>query len=274
MSPIRFRFIYEPEDDSDELDAYDAGQALFGISRSLALVTHYVVNGKVIKQAPSLSGARIMVVPPRAGSFEFLIQILPAIVDFAQQVAPSIAANLLYDLTKLLYRRSSGLSDVPETSELQELLRRVPGDIDAVNDAVDEDIVRIHRPFEGPVTILNIYGGVNHFGNFNRSTYEYAKARELGPGEETFTGNVASYNGNTDYGRLWMPQEQRTVAFRRDRTLKKLPQSDRALLSWSLDEYVNGREGAVQLIGRALRNREEKIKMMFVTGVNSYRVDA
>jgi hypothetical protein len=40
-STIEFRYVYHPERDVSELDAYDAGQALYGISRSLAIVTHY-----------------------------------------------------------------------------------------------------------------------------------------------------------------------------------------------------------------------------------------
>jgi hypothetical protein len=271
QAPIPFRFSYEPEDESSRLDAYDAGQALYGISRSLAIVTHYVVHGKVIKQAPALSGAKVVVIPPQPGSFQFLLDIIPMAAAIAKDVPAHIAAHFLYDLAKLIYRRCTGLRDAPETTELSDLLRRAPGDVDALTDAIDEDVIRIHRPFEGPMTVLNIYGGTNHFGDFNHTTYAYAKARELGDAGEEFVGDVASYNGNTDTGRVWLPEEQRTVGFKRDRGIKRLPQPDRMLLSWSLDEYVNQRNGTILLTGRGLRNRERQLKIIFVTNVSTVR---
>ncbi len=269
--PLGFRFIYEPEDDFQELDAYDAGQALWGIARSLAITTHYAINRQVIKQAPALSGARILVAPPRAGSFEFALSVLPFASEFAKDMAPSIAASVLYDLVRLLYRRATGLKDAPETQALHDLLKRVPGDIDALGDAIDEDVRRFHRPFEGPVVNLKTYGGVNNFGTFDKSTYEFVKARDLGPRDEVFIGNVASLNGNTDFGRIWMPTEQRTVPFRKDKSLRRLQKADRVLLSWSLDEYVNGRDGTIQVTGSAIRNREQKIKVIFVASVDNRR---
>jgi hypothetical protein len=268
--PIPFRFIYEPEDDSNELDAYDAGQALWGISRSLSIVTHYLANGKVIKQAPALSGARIVLYPPRTGSFEFLFQVIPIVGPEAVELGRHLVAHVLYDLVKLVYLRATGQRDAPETGEIENVARRFPGDVDAINDTIDDDVVRIHRPIAGGgVNIINIYGGTNTIGTLNQQTLEYASARELGPSEEEFVGNVASFNGNTENGRLFIATEQRTVAFRRDRTLVHLPQADRVLLSHSLDQYVRGRLAEVRLIGRALRDRAGKIKIIFVTGVTA-----
>jgi hypothetical protein len=268
IAPIPFRFVYQPADKSNALDAYDAGLALYGIGRSISIATHYVTTGKLIKQAPSLSGARVLVAPPRAGSFEFATLVDIATSTIASGLAIGVAGNLLTDLVKLLYRRGAGLKDAPQDPHLQSILRRSPGDIDALNDAIDEDMIRIHRPFEGPVNVLNVYGGTVHIGSFNHSTYEYARARELDKDQEEFYGNVASYNGNEDSGRLWLVDEQRTVGFKRDRTLKLLPQEDRQLLSWSLDQYVNHENGNIILKGRALRNREKKLKVIFLLGVS------
>jgi len=268
MEAMEFRFVYHPDDRPHELDAYNAGQALYGISRSLSIVTHYMANGHVITQAPALKGAKLFVRPPKAGSFEFLVTVIPW-AEVGMGIGASIAAAVLYDLTKLVYRRASGLSERPETERVNQILRERPGDIDALNDTTDTDVVRWHRPFEGAVINLNIYGGQNNFGTFDRSTFEYAKAREVGRSAEKFVGSVASYNGNADTGRIWLQSESRTVAFKRDRSLKSLPDLDRRLLSWSLDQYVNHRPADIALIGHALRNREEKLKEVFVLSVDS-----
>ena len=269
LAPIQFRFVYQPTDKSNALNAYDAGLALYGIGRSMSIATHYVTSGRVIKQAPSLDGARVLIMPPQPGSFAFLTLI--EIASVASGLALGVAGNLLTDLVKFMYRRGAGLTDQPKDSQdshLQGILRRSPGDIDALNDAIDEDMVRIHRPFEGPVNVLNIYGGTVHIDTFNHSTYAYTRARDLGKGREEFHGNVASYNGNEDSGRLWLVDEQRTVGFRRDKSLNHLPQEDRQLLSRSLDQYVNGQDGNITLKGHALRNREGKLKMIFLVSVS------
>src|ERR1700683_1535353 len=109
MAEAEFRFIYETEDGSNSLDAYDASQALYGISRSIAILTHYTIHRRIIKQAPSLAGARVLVEPPRPGSFEFIV---PIIMDpDIRAIGESIIAATLYDLTKVIYARLTGKSD-------------------------------------------------------------------------------------------------------------------------------------------------------------------
>jgi hypothetical protein len=120
----------------------------------------------------------------------------------------------------------------------------------------------------GNVNHFHIYGGTTQIGNFNQSTYDHAKARELGGGEE-FIGTIASLNANSDNGRIYLKSEERTVGFKKDRSLTRLAIGDRRLLSWSLDRYTNGKDGTIKLIGKALRNREERITSIFVTSVNT-----
>jgi hypothetical protein len=102
MAEAEFRFIYESEDGSNNLDAYDASQALYGISRSLSILTHYVLHRRVIKQAPSLEGAKVLIEPPRPGSFDFII---PIITDpDVRAVAGAFAAHFLYDSCEINHR--------------------------------------------------------------------------------------------------------------------------------------------------------------------------
>jgi hypothetical protein len=144
MAEAEFRFIYNPKDGSNNLDAYDAAQALYGISRSLSILTHYTLHRRVIKQAPSLEGAKVLIEPPRVGSFEFII---PIITDpNCMAVTQNLTASVLYDLGKIIYRRLAGKSETPSSAEIQALERQAPGDLDALSDSINEDMVRIHRP--------------------------------------------------------------------------------------------------------------------------------
>jgi hypothetical protein len=56
--------------DNNVLDLYDAGQALVGFHRSLALTTHLVLNNEIITQATALKGAQILSFPPHEGSWK------------------------------------------------------------------------------------------------------------------------------------------------------------------------------------------------------------
>jgi hypothetical protein len=46
--------------DSHLIEFYDAARGLVGFQRTLALVTHLVLHGDIITQAPSLRGASIL----------------------------------------------------------------------------------------------------------------------------------------------------------------------------------------------------------------------
>ncbi len=271
MSELVFRFRYLPDDGSKAISAYDASQALYGIARSVTIVTNYVVNERVIKQAPAASNFSVKVEPPRSGSFEFLIPVVGLTVsanDLLGVIGSGIAGNFAYDLLKYLYRRATGQREEVRNDKLRSALSDKPGDIDSLGDAIDEDVVRIHRPLDAKnIQIFKIYGGNNHFGDFNRTTYDYAKTNERGVRTENFEGNVASLNANTNNGRFWLDDEERTVAFNEDRN-STLTDREKVLLAWSLNEYANGRAGRLRVTGFPLRSRQGSLKRIFVTGVH------
>lgn len=271
MKRFEFTFSYKPHGGATELSAYDGAQALYGIARSLSITTHYVIHKRIIKQAPSLKGARILIAPPKAGSFEFIAPIIDLASSGSQPIVltsmSGLSFNFLSDLTKLLYRRLSGLSEKPETDELDNLLRRKSGDVDSLADAIGEDIVRLHRPIDGNVDQFNVYDSIRPVGDFDRQTQDYAKTKVISDEEEEFTGNVSSFNANTKSGRFYIDDEERTVAFKIDRDTE-IPSKKIKLLSWSLNEYANEREGALLLTGRALRSRQGLLKAIFITDIS------
>lgn len=268
MPPTDLEFSYEPAGGGSELDAYDAGKALSGIARSVSLVAHYVVNEEIIKQAPYMRGAKLLLKPLKQGSFVFSFD-----MKFLSSTPSSRSSiNALFnDTLQFVYARAVGKAEQATSSWLQGILRTRPGDLDALNDAIDADVVSIHRPFEGDVTRLLIQDLFGQIAIFNHATYEFVVTERLVPDVQAFVGNIASYNGNTDGGRIWIAAEGRTVPFRRDRDLRAIDQGDRRLLSWSLDQYVNKKDGTIRLMGKSLTNREGKLKMIFATGADIVR---
>ncbi|WP_368417287.1 hypothetical protein [Falsiroseomonas sp.] len=271
MVEIVFRYKYHPDSGSNDISAYDASQALYGIARSLSVTTHYVLNGRVIKQAPSLARAKVLVRPPQVGSFEFIAPVVDFFSTPAGQIAGgltlAVAGNYLTDLTRLLYRRLTGQSEQASSPETQKLLRERPGDVDALADSIEDDVVRLHRPIYGGAPVFNIYGGTVNFGTFNQNTYDYAKAKILGDNEEEFFGNVASFNANSLNGRFWLEEEERTVGFSKDREAD-LHSTEKKMLAWSLNEYANNRPGRLCIKGVPLRSKQVTLKAIFITGVS------
>ena len=269
MAEAEFKFIYKSEDGASSLDAYDASQALYGISRSIAILTHYTIHRRVIKQAPALEGAKVLIEPPHHGSFEFIV---PIIADpDVRAVAQNISAAMLYDLVKVIYRRLVGKSDTPSSAEVQNLVRRAPGDLDALSDSINEDMVRIYRPLISDARQYNITvnGGTVNIVNvveLNRETYDFAKTKVLGDDQVEFFGEVRSFNGSTIQGRFWIEEEERTVGFSKNKTTR-MSDAARQTLSWSSDEWVNEREGYVFLRGYPLSSRTGLLKHIFMTGV-------
>lgn len=269
MSGIEFKFTYHPRGGAHALSAYDAAQALYGIARSLSITTHYAVNGRVIKQATSLTNAKVLVTPPRAGSFEFIVPIVDLVTsrEVVQGTISTVAGGLILGLAGLIYRRATGQPEQKLGEDVAKLQRERHGDIDALTETIDQDIQRIHRPFLGAgVTHLNIYGGENHICIFDQKTYDYAKTKILGDKPEEFVGNIASFNANTFNGGVWLKEEGRVIAFKKDRSTS-IKDEERALLAWSLSEYAHGRSGMLRIEGIALRSKQRQLKRIFVMSV-------
>jgi hypothetical protein len=180
-----------------------------------------VINRKVIKQAPSLDGARVLIVPPRPGSFEFIVPIIQMVTDpgTVAAISQNLSASALYDLTKSVYSRLAGKSEATASAQMDDLARKAPGDLDALADSVSEDLVRIQRPIQsdrnGGCTIVVNGGsvGVINIINLDHDTYDYAKTKILGDQESEFFGHVRSFNGSTIQGRFWVESEERNVGF-------------------------------------------------------------
>ena len=271
MSDAVFRFTYRPGNKTNDLNAYDAAEALYGISRSISILTHYAIHRRVIKQAPSLRDARVLVQPPVQGSFEFIIPIIHFVSDPSNMagIAQGFQASVLYDLTKVIYSRLAGRSEQTSSRQMQELARQRAGELDALADAVNEDVVRIQRPIaydQSNQMNLVVHGGMVNIVNLDRGTYDYAKTKVLGEHEEEFLGHVQSFNGSTNQGRFWIEAEERTVGFSVHK-MTRLSATARRSLSWSLDQWVSKLEGFLHLRGYPLSSKTGLLKHVYVTSV-------
>jgi hypothetical protein len=209
-----------------ELEFYDASRALIAFQRSLALTTHLVMNGEIITQAPSLKNAKIMVRPPREGSWEVAATIIFSIVA-GMAVAPkdSVAGHLARSIYDYALKSLLGI-DVDFEKTIRSQVQQLPGNVeiteaklDSLAEKIEPAVIDLHRPivWSGSAMQARIqFGGDKEETvgpRLNSETYEYVTRTIEVKSPETFLGVISSYNSNTYRGRAFLPELQRPIPF-------------------------------------------------------------
>jgi hypothetical protein len=269
-----------------ELDFYDAARAVLGFQRSLALTTHFVLNGEIITQAPALKNARILVRPPSQGSWEIIAGVGVTLFTLAATPKDSVLGHLLrsaydyvisntlgfhVDFDKSLGQQhaellaSRGINDISPMSE---------GRLDSLMEKTEGAIIDIHRPIINSHTALTaeISEGRGHelIGKiFTPESYDYISNVERLSKPQEIVGLVSSYNVNTFKGRIYVRDEQRPVPFMLAETVRN--RSDINKIVTSLSSNAVGRATEQRgVIVTAFRDQTStgRTKSLFVTEIN------
>jgi hypothetical protein len=160
MSVVTFSLSYAGGlADESQIDFYDISQALIGFERSLALTAHAVINDEVITHAPSLKGARLIVLPFEPGSWKVTTMLVAGLAAASHLVtAPrdTPMGNLISSAYDYVISESLGFHvDYSRTlgQQYEELHpeKRSGGSsfesrLDSVIEKVHAAVVNIHRP--------------------------------------------------------------------------------------------------------------------------------
>lgn len=212
------------------IDLYDAARALEGFQRSLALVTHLVLTGKVITQATSLTrDARIITRVPEEGSWKNRVWVLLggafAVGSVGADSPVGYAVTSLFDY---VMNETMGFHvDYNKTFQQQvaETLaaRQITSDrVDSLMEKTESAFVDMHRPiyYSGTATIADIHGQagprapVKKLGpDMTLITYEYIAKTSRTEATSKLTGSVSSYNINTFRGRFFSKEHGRPIPF-------------------------------------------------------------
>lgn len=98
---------------------------------------------------------------------------------------------------------------------------------------------------------------------FDRQSAEALAIVESGP-EHDIVGNVTRFNVLSSWGRLYDRDEGRTVSFKLSETLSP---EERQLVTWSLDEVNNDRDGTLYFDVNATRSTAGDAKRYLVTAI-------
>ncbi|HET6247657.1 MAG TPA: hypothetical protein VFE47_08175, partial [Tepidisphaeraceae bacterium] len=130
--------------DRHRLPAYEAAQSLYGISRSLLIVSNYLMEGRVRRRdfETERPAFQINLVAQSPGSFQFLYEILSD--PMARTVATKVAGDLTMDFIRSIFRRSVGEKADANIEKLETEKELDTGDLGALVEAIEPAMRAAH----------------------------------------------------------------------------------------------------------------------------------
>ena len=223
--------------DRHRLPAYAASKSLYGISRSLLLTSTYLVEGKVRQRRYEYNGYNVHLVATRQGSFESLFEVIMSTNMVAQTltgIAGGVTTASIIGIYKGISKRVIGKSS-PELDALEAKGVLKSGDVGALVEALEPAIIDAHNVVGAGASNITIISGSNNVINYNEASKDYVQTSNLIERPNVKVVSVGSFNVNTDYGRVFDFELNRTIPF----TLSKDADPKTVqLLTQSLQNYA------------------------------------
>jgi hypothetical protein len=276
--------------DNNSLDLYDAVRGISGFQRSLALSTHLALNGEIITQAPSLRGAQLLVTTPEAGSWKINSKVVFSAATLAvvgaALTAPkdTLGGHLVFSIYDYAVNAALGF-DVDYDESLRKQYKQhltakniTPERLDSLVEKIETSVVDIHRPIVGSETAS--FATLTGQGErtkpvqigplLSSETHAYLLDGKLDDQQTRIIGKVASFNLNTNKGRIFVYDEARPIAF----TLPKESQTATNVVAITTSLQQNskarsGRNGTVLMLGRRSFSANGRLKSVLVEAVSA-----
>jgi len=235
--PIRITYHYG-DAEHGVLDMYDASVSLQGFARALAITGHALLNdGEIRKKGNRLEGGRLLITPPRRGSFEELITF---IITNKEAIGASIAAAAFYDLLKWTWSTTLDLIYEPQTPHVRKLKDRIEPFIGEMDEALESPLEQAHRPIrQNDEVVISINrpraGELIQLNNDTLASVSLYTEPDI----IHLLGNVTRYNILSGFGRLYDDALGRTISFK---VMDDVSTVQKQLLTWSL-HYAQAQQG-------------------------------
>ena len=231
--------------DQHELPGLNGAISIEGLARSLTLVSHYAVTGKIRHRYPFSDDFSLNLVALQEGSFKarFALNLsATAVASWLRTAAISgPVGNFATDLIKTTYSSAVGLSAHADTPAVKMLLDKCPGDLDALREATVPSMKHAHSVINRGAENITINGDHNNIVVFNSRTKEFLENIDPSSLPEIKTVSVGMLNVNTRNGRVFDFElgKMVTIFVPTDRTERTLGNLGR-----SLSIYAKGREAS------------------------------
>lgn len=265
MEEIDFVAAFQGEEaERHQLPAYEGFQSLVGVSRSLLLISNYLTEGKIRKRAPFSSEIEFIIRPMRKGSFEAVISAIieaPVPVQIGGSIALSITASALYDVVKTVVRRAVGLTARPDTAQGRQIAEARSGDMEALVDAVEPALSLAHTAINSGANSIVLIGNNNQIVTLDSGTREYVRTSIVDEKEEYVIVSVGSYNVNSRYGRVFLPDSQKTIPFVLSEQADEMTMRN---LVGSLTSYAMRRNQWLRAVVRRVKSVDGRTKKFII----------
>lgn len=198
--------------DEHKLPAYEAVQSLYGLSRSLLIITNYLAEGRVRRRDFKPTGFELNIVAQRPGSFETIFELAsdPKAMEICTSLALGAGGNFLTEFIKSIYRRAVGKDATHTIKELEDSGKLKSGDLGALVDAIEPAMREAHKVINHGATTINIINGDNNIILFDAQTKEYVNTSVIDENVRIKLFSVAAFDANSGYGRAFDYEEGRS----------------------------------------------------------------
>ncbi|WP_186399025.1 hypothetical protein [Stappia sp. P2PMeth1] len=202
-----------------KIPAYDGTKSLEGLTRSLMIVSTYLVEGRVRRKNFGQVPLHFHLTAHRPGSFDVLYEIAyTAAVYGGPVLAGGVASNLLTDLLKTIFRRVTGADADQETPEtVQHLEAERGGDVAALAEAIEPSVRLAHNVINHGVVNININQNAAPpaapLVQLNAETKRYVWENVINDEIRVRLFSVGSFNANQGTGRAFDLELGRSIPF-------------------------------------------------------------
>jgi len=204
------------------IPAYDGTKSLEGISRSIIMISNYLVEGKIRRRDFNRVPINFHMVAHRPGSFETLYDIAYGAAVYGGPIFAAGAAgaykDLLKDLIKSVTRRVIGIekkSEIPKSVDALE--RERGGDIAALVEAAEPSMRTAHSVINYGVMNINInqpqQDSSEELAHLNPETKKFVWENVINNEMRVKLFSIGSFNANQGTGRAFDQEEGRSVPF-------------------------------------------------------------
>ena len=282
--------------DSHKIDFYDVTQALWGFERTISLTTNLLINGKVATQSPQVKGFKLFAEVPEAGSWKFKTVMVVGTSIGALGMAPSDTAFGWLTKSAIDYVVSESLGFNPNFEDslgvqIKEF-RKGQTDVQIHNELTQErfdsllektesGLRALHRPivFSNSAEVAQISCKIGSSTKplenyFSEDTYEYVSKTIRSEDFSKFSGLISSYNSNTFKGRLYLPEDNRTIPFELAETTR-MPKAIVMIVNslrnnaTARSQGANHRSPDICLLGAKNESTNGRLKGLYVVEVSS-----
>jgi hypothetical protein len=266
--------------DAHKLPAYDGSKSLEGLSRSLLIITNYLVEGRVRHREFGRVPITFNIVAQQPGSFETVFEIAytAAVLSgpLLQDVTSSVASDLLTDLIRSTFKKATGQTDDITPASLGRLESERGGDLEALVDAVEPALRQSHTVINHGVAHITINNYATPEGTIavlNRNTKSYMLENVDDRKLRVKLFSVGSFNANQGTGRAFDLEEGRSIPFRLGHNVDRTTVD--TLLA-SISSYTRKRrlgdehlQSAIALVYTCVRTADGRVKKITIEKARS-----